>query len=94
MAAPRIRNSYLHFGGRKGRKWKKRKQRGGLGFLAPIVASAVVPLATSLLNGVVGNGVNFFKMYSKRRIYFRTNGKCNCRQRYSTNNYLKKLDWN
>ena len=92
MATPRIRNGYLHFGGRKGKKGKKRKQRCGLGFLALIVASAVAPVATSLLNGIVGNGVNFFKMYSERTIYFRTNGKCNCWQRYSTNNYFKKLD--
>ena len=93
MAKPRIRNVYLYFGGRKGKKKaKKRKQRCGLGFLALIVVGAVAPVATSLLNGIVGNGVNFFKMYSERRIYFRTNGKCNCWQRYTTNNYFKKLD--
>ena len=57
MATPRIRNGCLHFGGRKGRKGrkgKKREQRGGLGFLAPIVVSAVGPVATNLLNGIVG----------------------------------------
>ena len=32
MATLRIRNGYLHIGGRKGRKGKRRKQQGGLGF--------------------------------------------------------------
>ena len=55
MVTPRIRNGYLHFRRRKGRKGKKRKQLDGLGFLAPIVASVVAPVATNLLNGIVGN---------------------------------------
>ena len=50
MATPTIRNGYLHFGGRKG---KYRKELGGLGFLAHIVASAVAPVATNLLNDIV-----------------------------------------
>ena len=57
MATLRIRNGYLHFGGRKRRKGikgKKRKQCGGLGFLAPIDAIAVAPVATNLLNAIVG----------------------------------------
>ena len=59
---PRIRNGYLSFGGRyrkiskplkRRRKQKKmsRLQRGG--FLGPIIASAVAPVATNLLNGIV-----------------------------------------
>ena len=51
MATQRIRNTYLHFGGRKG---KKRKQNSGLGFLVPIVTNAVAPVGTNLLNGIVG----------------------------------------
>lgn len=54
MATPRIRNGYPHFGGRKGRKVKKRKQSGGIGFIALIAASAVAPVTTNLLNGIVG----------------------------------------
>ena len=63
MATLRIRNGYLHFGERKGReeikgrkgiKGKKRKQRGGVGFLAPIDAIVVAPVATNLLNAIVG----------------------------------------
>ena len=60
---PKIRNGYLSFGGRYrkmskflkgGRKWTRttRRQRGG--FLGSIVASALAPVATNLLNGVVG----------------------------------------
>ena len=55
MATPRIRHGDLHFRRRKGRKGKKRKQHGGLGFPASIVASVVAPVATNLLNGIVGN---------------------------------------
>ena len=58
----RIRNGYLSFGGRyrkmskplkRGRKQRRtsRRQRGG--FLGPIVASALAPVATNLLNGIV-----------------------------------------
>ena len=54
MATPRIRNGYPHFGGRKGRKVKQRKQSCGIGFIALIAASAVAPVATNLLNGIVG----------------------------------------
>ena len=79
---------------RKKRKKKAKKEKATLWswFSSAYVVGAVAPVATSLLNGIVGNGVNFFKMYSERRIYFRTNGKWNCWQRYSTNNYFKKLD--
>ena len=58
---PRIRNGYLSFRGRYRkiskplkRRRKRRKmtrlQRGG--FLGPIIASAVAPVATNLLNGI------------------------------------------
>ena len=55
MATPRIRNGYLHFGGKikKKRKLTRRKrtrrQRGGAAFLGPILASAVAPA----LNGII-----------------------------------------
>ena len=52
MATPTISNGYLHLRGRKG---KYRKELSGLGFLAHIVASAVAPVATNLLNDIVGN---------------------------------------
>ena len=59
---PKIRNGYLSFVGRyrkiskslkRRRKQRKmtRLQRGG--FLGPIIASAVAPVATNLLNGVL-----------------------------------------
>ena len=62
LQTPRIRNGYLSFGGRyrktskplkRRRKQRKmtRLQRGG--FLGPIVASAVAPVATNFLNGIV-----------------------------------------
>ena len=40
---------------KRGRKRKRptRRQRGG--FLGPIVASALAPIATNLLNDIVGN---------------------------------------
>ena len=58
---PRIRNGYLSFGGRyrktsKPLKWRRKKrkmkrlQRGD--FLGLMIASAVAPVATNLLNGI------------------------------------------
>ena len=58
---PRIRNRYLSFGARYRKtgeplKWRRKEikmtrlQRGG--FLGPIIASAVAPVATNLLNGI------------------------------------------
>ena len=61
MTIPRTRNSYLHFGGKIKRKRKSRKkyvkrkrgQKGGTVF-GPMLASTIAPLATNLLNGIVG----------------------------------------
>ena len=63
---PRIRNGYLSFAGRyrkmsealkQGRKRRRTTRQRGV-FLGPIVASALVspvsPVATNLLNGIVG----------------------------------------
>ena len=59
---PRIRNGYLSFGGRyrkiskplkRRRKQKKMSRLQIGGFLGPIIASAVAPVATNLLNGIV-----------------------------------------
>ena len=56
MATPRIRNGYLHFGGKikKKRKLTRRKrtrrQRSGAAFLGSILASPVAPV----LNGIIG----------------------------------------
>ena len=60
---PGIRNRYLSFGGtyrktskslkrRRKRRKMTRLQRGG--FLGLIIASAVAPVATNLLNGIAG----------------------------------------
>ena len=59
---PRIRNGYLSFGGRyrkmskalkQGRKRRRTTRQRGV-FLGSIVASALSPVATNLLNGIVG----------------------------------------
>ena len=62
LQTPRMRNGYLSFRGRYRkiskplkRKRKQRKmtrmQRGG--FLGPILASAIAPVATNLLNCII-----------------------------------------
>ena len=60
MRTPRIRNGYLHFRGKiKRRKTKRRRdtkrrhQKGGE-FFGSMLASAIVPAVTKLLNGIVG----------------------------------------
>ena len=60
MRPPRIRNGYLHFGGKikrrktkRRRSTKRRSQKGGA-FFGPMLASAIVPVARNLLNGIVG----------------------------------------
>ena len=56
MTTPRIRNRYLHFGGKikKKRKLTRRKKtrgkRDGAAFLGPILASPVAPV----LKGIIG----------------------------------------
>ena len=55
MTMQRIRNWYLHFGGknkdkRKLRRRKRtRRQRGGAAFLGPILAIAVAPVLNSII---------------------------------------------
>ena len=58
MKTPRIRNDYLHFGGKikrrktkRRRGTKRRRQKRGA-FLGPVLASAIAPVATNLLNGI------------------------------------------
>ena len=62
LQTPRIRNGYLSFRGRyrktskplkRRRKQRKmtRMQRGG--FLGPIIASVIAPVATNLLNCII-----------------------------------------
>ena len=64
----RIRNGYLSFGGRyrkmskplkRGRKQRRTTRRQSVGFLGPIVASALAPVATNLLMVL---SVKFFGM--------------------------------
>ena len=61
LHTPRIRNGYLSFGGRyrktskplkRRRKRRKMRQLQRGGFLGRIIASAVAPVATNLLNGI------------------------------------------
>ena len=60
MRTPRIRNGYLHFGGKikpgktKRRRGTKRKRQKGGAFFGPMLASAIAPVATNLLNDIVG----------------------------------------
>lgn len=57
-----IRNRYLHFGGRrkkqtrriKSTKTRRMKQGQPGGFLGPVAAIVLAPIATNLLNGIVG----------------------------------------
>ena len=63
MATPRIRNGYLHFGGKikKKRKLTRRKrtrrQRGGVAFLGPILVSAVAPALNAIIRKTFQNDV-------------------------------------
>ena len=60
MRTPRIRNGYLHFGGKierrktKRRRGTKRRRPKGGAFFGPMLASAIAPVATNLLNCIVG----------------------------------------
>ena len=56
MTTPRIRNRYLHFGGKikkkrnLTRRKRTRRKRDGAAFLGPVLASAVAPV----LKGIIG----------------------------------------
>ena len=58
MTTPRIRNGYLHFGGKikKKRKLMRRKrtrrQRSGGAFLGLILASAIAPVLNSIIGKI------------------------------------------
>ena len=60
MRTPRIRNCYLHFDGKtkrrktERRRGTKRKRQKGEAFFGPMLASAIAPVATNLLNSIEG----------------------------------------
>ena len=77
---PRIRNGYLSFEGRYrkiSQPLKRRRKRRKMtrlqrdGFLGLIIASAVAPVATNLLNGIVSKLFYYVNLIEKNKTYIK-----------------------